>query len=152
MPLAIELQQENNSRERKVPEALPQPIANPDSAPYWQGAREERLLIRQCQDCKAFHFMPRFLCPQCWSQNLCWVQATGNATVHSFTIIRRAPLESFTSRVPYVVALLDLEEGVRMMSNIVGDDALDTRIGDRVTVCFEDRGDGARIPQFQRAR
>jgi uncharacterized OB-fold protein len=59
-------------------------------------------------------------------------------------------MEIFVSRVPYVVALVDLEEGPRMMANVVGDNALETRIGDPVSVCFEDRGEGAKIPQFQR--
>lgn len=95
--------------------------------------------------------MPRYLCPHCWSTDLDWVQASGRGTVHSFTVIRRAPAQAFASRVPYVVALVDLEEGPRMMSNIVGDGALDTRSGDAVTVCFEDRGDGAMLPQFARA-
>lgn len=135
----------------QMAEPLPQPVSNPDSAPYWKGASEERLLIRHCTDCKQFHFMPRHLCPHCWSEKLEWVQASGKATVHSFTVIRRAPMECFAPKVPYVVALLDLEEGVRMMSNIVGDDALQVEIGDAVSVCFEDRGDGHRIPQFRRA-
>ena len=131
-------------------EQLPLPVANPDSAPYWQGAREDRLLIRKCRGCGALHFMPRHLCPHCWSEDLEWIDASGRGTVHSFTVIRRAPMESFAGRVPYVVALVDLEEGPRMMSNIVGDDALETRIGDAVRVCFEDRGGGAKIPQFRR--
>jgi uncharacterized OB-fold protein len=129
---------------------LPLPVANPDSAPYWEGARADRLLIRRCRGCGALHFMPRHLCPHCWSDDLEWVEASGRGTVHSFTVIRRAPMESFVERVPYVVALVDLEEGPRMMSNIVGDDALETRIGDSVRVCFEDRGGGAKIPQFRR--
>jgi len=133
-----------------VSEQLPLPVANPDSAPYWQGAREDRLLIRKCRGCGALHFMPRHLCPHCWSEDLEWIDASGRGTVHSFTVIRRAPMESFAGRVPYVVALVDLEEGPRMMSNIVGDDALETRIGDAVRVCFEDRGGGAKIPQFRR--
>ena len=132
-------------------ETLPSPVVNADSAPYWQGAREGRLLIRRCDGCGQTHFMPRHLCPACWSDDLRWVEATGRGTVHSFTIIRRAPLAAFAPRVPYVVALIDLEEGPRMMANILGDDALDTAIGDAVEVCFEDRGEGAAVPQFRRA-
>jgi len=135
-----------------VSERLPLPVANPDSAPYWEGARSDRLLIRKCRACGALHFMPRHLCPHCWSDDLEWIEAGGRGTVHSFTVIRRAPMESFAPRVPYVVALIDLDEGPRMMANVLGDDALETRIGDAVRVCFEDRGDGAKIPQFRRAR
>ena len=133
-----------------MPPQLPQPIVNADSAPYWAGAREGELLIRKCKDCGTLHFMPRYLCPACWSNNLEWVQAAGRGTVHSFTVIRRASDPAFADKVPYVVALIDLEEGPRMCANILGDDALSVNIGDAVSLTFEDRGDGALIPQFNR--
>ena len=63
---------------------------------------------------------------------------------------RRAPIAAFAAQTPYVVALIELDEGPRMMANVNGDDALSVRIGDRVGVTFEDRGDGALIPQFNR--
>lgn len=94
--------------------------------------------------------MPRYLCPKCWSTDLDWVEASGKGVVHSFSIIRRAPSAAFADRVPYVVALIDLDEGPRMMANVVREGALDTRIGDRVRVVFEDRGEGSKIPQFVR--
>lgn len=128
---------------------LPVPVPNADSAPYWEAARQRRLLVRRCKECSALHFMPRHLCPSCWSDSLEWVEASGGGTVHSFTIIRRAPLAAFAPRVPYVVALIELEEGLRMLTNVVGDDALSVRIGDTVRVTFEDRGAGAMLPQFE---
>lgn len=130
---------------------LPTPIPNGDSEAYWKGAAEEKLLLRQCADCRELHFMPRHLCPKCWSDNLEWIDASGRGTVHSFTIIRRASDPDFAHLCPYVVALIDLEEGPRMMANIIGDGALETRIGAPVRVTFEDRGEGAKVPQFQLA-
>jgi len=130
--------------------SLPIPIPNADSLPYWTAAREGRLMIRKCGSCGSLHFMPRYLCPICWSDNLEWIEAKGTGTVHSFTVIRRAPLPAFAARVPYVVALIDLEEGPRLMANILGDDSLSVVIGDRVKVTFEDRGEGAMLPQFNR--
>jgi uncharacterized protein len=94
--------------------------------------------------------MPRYLCPVCWSDQLEWVGAKGTGSVHSFTVIRRAPAPVFASRLPYVVALIDLDEGPRMIANVIGEDALTVRIGDRVKVTFEDRGGGAMLPQFSR--
>ncbi|GJH27049.1 Zn-ribbon domain-containing OB-fold protein [Caballeronia novacaledonica] len=129
---------------------LPSPIANADSLPYWNAARERRLLIRKCTACEALHFMPRYLCPVCWSDHLEWIDSKGTGEVHSFTIIRRAPISAFAARSPYVVALIELDEGPRMMANIIGEDALSVRIGDRVSVTFEERGDGAMVPQFNR--
>jgi len=129
---------------------LPQPIANADSKPYWDGARDRKLLIRKCSACSQLHFMPRHLCPHCWSDQLEWVQAKGTGSVHSFSVVHRASDPSYASRVPYVIALIELEEGPRMMANVLGDDALSVAIGDPVQVTFEDRGDGALIPQFNR--
>lgn len=129
---------------------LPAPIVNADSQEFWAAARNDRLLIRKCRACGKTHFMPRHLCPACWSADLEWVQSSGRGAVHSFTIIRRASVPEFAARVPYVVALIDLEEGPRMMANILGEDALETEIGDPVEVCFEARAEGAKIPQFVR--
>jgi uncharacterized protein len=133
-----------------VQATLPQPVANADSLPYWNAARERRLVIRKCRTCGDLHFMPRHLCPACWSDDLEWVDAKGAGRVHSFSIIRRASDPAFASRVPYVVALVELDEGPRMMANILGDDALDVAIGDAVNVIFEERGDGAMLAQFER--
>ncbi|HMN80885.1 MAG TPA: Zn-ribbon domain-containing OB-fold protein [Burkholderiaceae bacterium] len=130
---------------------LPVPIVNADSLPYWEGAKEKRLMIRRCRACSVTHFLPRHLCPACWSEDLEWIQSSGRGIVHSFTVIRRAPMEAYRKQVPYVVALVDLEEGPRMMANILGADALETRIGDAVTVCYEERAEGSVVVQFQRS-
>lgn len=130
---------------------LPQPAANADSLPYWNAARERRLVIRKCKSCGELHFMPRYLCPVCWSDQLEWIDAKGTGHVHSFSVIHRASDPVFSSRVPYVIVLIELDEGPRMMANILGEDALSVAIGDPVKVRFEDRGSGALLPQFERA-
>jgi len=131
---------------------LPAPIVNADSAPYWQGAREDRLLLQRCRDCGVLRFFPRYLCTACGSDRVDWTEVSGRGTVHSFTIVHRAAFPEFQARTPYVVALIDLEEGPRMMTNIVGRDALKVAIGGAVTVTFEARGtEGAKVPQFRRA-
>lgn len=131
---------------------LPQPEPNGDSLPYWNAARERRLLIRQCKACGARHFMPRHQCPVCWSVQLEWIESRGLGTVHSFSIVHRAPLPIFMTNGPYVIALIDLDEGPRTFANILGEDALGVSIGDRVQVTFEDRGDGVMVPQFNRTK
>lgn len=130
---------------------LPVPTPNPDSQPYYDAARNDELVIRQCKDCNELHFMPRYLCPHCWSTNLAWVKASGRGTVHSYSVVRRAPTPSYADRVPYVVALVDLEEGPRMLTNIVGEDALTTQVGSAVQVSFEQRGE-YKLPQFGLAK
>lgn len=130
--------------------ALPVPVINADSAPYWAAAAADRLVIRKCLHCGQTHFMPRYLCPHCWSTELEWVDASGRGHVHTFTIMHRPADPAFADLGAYVVALIDLEEGVRMMAGIVGKDALDVAIGDAVSVTFERRGENAKVPQFKR--
>lgn len=131
---------------------LPFPEPNGDSRPYWEAARQHRLVIRQCKACGASHFMPRLLCPTCWSDQLEWVDSQGRGTVHTFSVVHRAPTPDFGAHVPYVIAMIDLDEGPRMFANIVGDDALQVAIGERVRVTFEERGEGNWLPQFTRAQ
>lgn len=131
---------------------LPAPRADADSLPYWEAARQNKLLLQRCGDCGAVRYYPRRLCPQCWSERVEWVEASGRGTVHSFSIVHRAPSPAFQARTPYVIALIDLAEGPRMMANIVGPNALDVRIDDRVAVLFEERAGGAKVPQFRLAR
>src|SRR5688572_10309306 len=115
----------------------PAPIVNADSKVYWEAAAGGELLLKRCGACGKTHFPPRHLCPACWSDQLEWTRSCGNGTVYTFTVMHRAPMPEFIARVPYVVALIDLDEGPRLMANIVGDDALQSQIGDRVAVCFE---------------
>ena len=95
--------------------------------------------------------MPRHVCPHCWSDQLEWIESEGRGSIQSFSIVHRAPTSTFAANTPYVIALIDLDEGPRMFANVIGDDAVDVSIGDRVSVTFEDRGDGALVPQFTRA-
>lgn len=129
---------------------LPVPAITPDTAPYWDGAREGKLLLQRCLGCGALRFYPRHLCPGCWSESVEWVEASGRGRVHSFTIIHRPPAPAFAAQVPYVVALIDLEEGPRMMANVLGDGARQVRIDDPVRVTFEERAGGFKLPQFAR--
>ena len=129
----------------------PAPRINADAKLYWKAAAEDHLIFKCCQSCAHVHFPPRYLCPQCWSENLQWIKSKGLGTVYSLTIMRRAPMPEFETNIPYVVALVDLDEGPRMMANIVGENATDTQIGQRVAVCFEPRGDGMKVPQFHKS-
>jgi uncharacterized OB-fold protein len=131
--------------------ALPEPIRNADSQELWDGMQQEKLLLQECGDCGALDFMPRHMCPVCWSPNRKWREASGEGTVHSFSIVRRASSPAFAPRTPYVVALVDLAEGPRMPTALIGDDALSVSIGDPVTMTFEERGD-EKLAVFQLAK
>lgn len=130
--------------------SLPAPEPNGDSRHFWAAARERRLVVRQCRACGQRHFMPRSQCPACWSDQLEWVDCKGFGTVYSMSVVHRAPTPDFAEVTPYVIALIDLEEGPRMFTNVIGPGALEVAIGERVKVVFESRDGGALIPQFTR--
>lgn len=135
----------------RLPQTLPTPYRVPEAGPYWDGANNGILRLQYCQDCQTPRFYPRHLCAICGSSSVTWRDVSGLGVVYSFTIVHRGPSAAFKARQPYVVALIDLQEGPRMMSNIVGDDARQVAIGDAVKVQFERRGEMA-LPVFERLR
>lgn len=126
-------------------------LVNGDSEAYFSAAAEGRLVMQKCDHCGAVQFPPRHHCATCWEADLTWTECSGKGSVETFTIVRRAPLPQFRDKVPYVVASVIIEEGPRMITNIVGDDALEVSIGDPVTVAFEASTEGDTLPVFRRA-
>ncbi|MEP7273272.1 MAG: Zn-ribbon domain-containing OB-fold protein [Acidobacteriota bacterium] len=126
----------------------PLPKPDRDSEYYWAAARRHELVFQQCDECALFRFYPRLVCPSCMSTDYHWRESTGRGTVYSYTVIHRAPTPAFREQVPYVLALIDLEEGVRMMSNVVGCDVGEVSIGMPVRVTFEDVSDEISLPKF----
>jgi uncharacterized OB-fold protein len=125
----------------------PAPIPTAVSEPYWDAVKEGKLLLQYCPDCARYQFYPRPVCTACLGSDLEWREAQGTGAVYSFTVVHRAPSQEFQDT-PYIVALVDLQEGVRMMSNIVGADPKAIHIGTSVKVRFEKRGD-ASVPVFE---
>lgn len=126
----------------------PLPTIDPDTAPYWKASTEHRLLIKLCAACGKHHFYPRELCPHCYSDAVEWVQAEGAGFIYSFTIARRPAGPSFKPDAPYVVAIVELDEGPRMMTNITGSPVDSIRIGQRVRVAYEDVSADVSLPKF----
>lgn len=131
----------------RVP-SKPLPAIDPESAPFWAAGREGRLLIQRCPDCGKAIFYPRAVCPECMGTPV-WVEASGRGTVYTFSIARRPAGPAFAADVPYVVALVDLDEGPRMMSNVIGCPVDQVRIGMRVRVVFEQASDEVHLPRFR---
>ena len=127
----------------------PLPVIDHDSAPYWEAAHEGRLDIPLCGDCGKHHFYPRAICPHCHSDNLKFDTVSGRGEVHTFTIARRPAGPAFADDVPYVVALIELEEGPRMMSRVQTDDPESVRIGAKVEVTFVKASDEVTFPYFR---
>ncbi len=128
----------------------PLPTIDPDSAPFWAACGEGRLDLPNCRACDKPHFPPRALCPHCHEVCRDWRTAAGTGTIHTFTIARRPAHPGFKDELPYVVALIDLDEGVRIMSNIITDNPDAIAIGQRVEVVFDKVADDLTMPKFQR--
>jgi uncharacterized OB-fold protein len=129
----------------------PVPTPTPETEPFWSGAKDHVLRIQRCQDCQRAIFYPRIMCPHCASDALAWFDASGRATLHSY-VINHVPTPGFSEDGPYALAIVELEEGVKMMSSLVGipADPEHLKLDMALIVQFEDRGDHS-IPVFTQA-
>lgn len=96
---------------------------------YWDAAATGRLLVRRCSACGAAHHYPREFCPSCWSEDVLWEQASGLATLYTWSVVHRNDLPPYRDRVPYVAAVVDLAEGPRMMTEVTDCEESALRIG-----------------------
>ncbi|MGX1563117.1 Zn-ribbon domain-containing OB-fold protein [Streptomyces sp. NPDC055506] len=103
------------------------PEADAFTRTYWDAAAEGRLLIRRCLDCGRAHHYPREFCPRCWSEDVVWEAASGRATLYTWSVVHRNDLPPFAERTPYVAAVVELAEGPRMMTELVGERGLPER-------------------------
>ena len=129
---------------------LPLPSIDPDTKPFWDGAKRGELLIQRCTTCGHVQFYPRLRCMRCGAA-VEWTRASGRGSVYSYTVVHRAPDEALGALVPYVVALVELEERVRMMSRLRGIAPDAVRIGQAVRVTFERLTDDVTLPVFEGA-
>ena len=121
------------------------PVPDVVSQPFWDGVAEGVLRIQRCRACGRHVFYPRAVCPHCTTGELGWVEASGHGVVHSFTVVHRAPAE-YREEVPYVVALVELDEGVRMLTRLV--DVEPAAVGVGLPVEISVRGD-PKLPYFR---
>src|SRR5271154_6976571 len=128
-------------------------LPTPDefTQPWWDAVAEGRLLISRCASCGEAHYYPRPFCPRCGGDGVSWEEASGRATLYTWSIVHQNDLPPFNEKVPYVAAVVDLEEGPRMMTNVVGCEHDDLRVGMALQVDFEDIGEGFHIPVFRPA-
>lgn len=127
----------------------PLPRPTPVSREFWEGARRHELRLQRCSGCGEHVFYPRVLCPNCLADGLEWVTASGRGKVHSYTVVRRAMHPSFRPDVPYVYAVVALEEGPHMPTNIVGCSPEDVSIDMPVEVEFDDVTEERTLVKFK---
>jgi hypothetical protein len=119
-----------------------------DSRPYWEGLAQGELRIQRCNSCSKAVFYPRALCPHCFADQLSWIVASGKGTIYSYTVAHQA-FGPFADDVPFVVALIELEEGVRMMSRVLDAPRERVTVGAVVKVTFEKVEEDLTLPYFR---
>ena len=125
----------------------PRPHPSPATQPFWDATAEQRFLIQRCPACGQAQFYPRPTCTSCASTSLDWEPASGAATLHTFTVARRATHPAFDGTEPYVVAIVELAEGPRVTGNVVDCDVDDVRVGMPLELIWDEPGeDGFRLP------
>jgi hypothetical protein len=134
-----------------VNEGKPEPVPTPETLQFWEGTLRGELRIQRCRECDQAYFYPRPFCPSCLSNDVEWIAASGRATLHTYVINHRPP-PGFADDAPYAIAVVELEEGPRMMTNIVGvENTPENLVLDmNLEVTFEPHGDQM-VPKFRPA-
>jgi uncharacterized OB-fold protein len=129
--------------------AKPLPRIDEESKGFWEACQRHELYLQRCGDCGALRHYPRALCPSCLSERIEWLRASGKGTVYTFTVTHQNQSAGFRDALPYVLAYVELAEGPRMLTNIVGCAPDDVRIGMPVEVVFEDVTPSVTLPKFK---
>lgn len=129
----------------------PLPLPTPVTRPFWEALRERRICVQRCEDCDHWVFYPRLRCNQCLSDRLEWRQVSGAATLYTFTIARQPTAPHFADDVPQLLAVVELEEGVRLTSTLVNVAEEDIRVGMKLEPVFDRVCDEVTMLRFQPA-
>jgi uncharacterized OB-fold protein len=132
--------------------AKPRPVIGELNRPFWEALGQHRLEVQRCEACGALRFPIGPVCPQCLSDRYGWLQLSGRGTILSWVVFRRAYDPAFEADVPYNVALVELEEGVRMFSNVVGAGLDEIEVGMEVEVVFDDVAPDLTLSRFRPRR
>ena len=132
--------------------AKPLPQISPEMAPFWDAARRHELVVQRCRACGAWRFPARDLCSRCLSREAGWERVTGRGTIFSFAVMHQVYHPGFADAVPYAVVVVELEEGARLLSNVVDCPVRELAIGMPVEVVFEDATPEVTLPKFRPCR
>ncbi len=129
----------------------PLPTVAGETKAFWDSCRRGQLVIQYCEGCDEYQWYPRGICADCWGESVRWVQSSGRGTVWTYTVTYQNRTPGFAEMVPYVLALVELEEGVRMFTNIIECNPRDVYIGMPVEVTFQTATPQITIPYFKPA-
>ena len=130
---------------------VPRPEPTPTTRPFWDALADDRVLLQRCGRCSAWVHHPRVRCPVCLSDALAWHEVAGTGVVHTFTVARFPTAPPFADQVPQLLAVVELDEGVRMTTTLVDAKPEDLRVGVPVTPVFDHGSDGITLLRFRPA-
>ena len=119
------------------------------TAPYWEAAREGRLVVQECRSCRRVWHPPLPRCPHCRAADPGWREASGDGTVYTYTVVRHPTHYAFAAQIPYVLAIVELAEGPRLVTAITGAAPDEVRVGQPVRAVFREVADGVTLPYFE---
>jgi len=128
---------------------LPLPLITEVSKVFYDGCKNEKLLYQQCSDCDEVIFFPKILCPECMSRNLAWKQSSGKGKIFSYTVTYGYAPPEFTSETPYVLAIVKMDEGYKLMTNIIESDFDKLSCDLPVEVVFDPVTPEITLPKFR---
>jgi uncharacterized protein len=132
-----------------VPTERPRPHRTPTTAPFWDGLDAGEVRLQRCGRCAAWVHYPRARCPECLADSLAWHTVSGRGQVHTFTVARQPTHPSFRDEIPQLLAVVELDEGVRVTTTLRGIDPADVRVGLPVVPLFERGDDGITLLHYQ---
>ena len=127
----------------------PLPIPSPEREPFWDGLRHDRFLLQHCNRCATINWFPRAFCYVCGHDSFDWRDASGKGILETYSIVYRPMNEAWKTEVPYVLAWVKLEEGIKMVTRLIMTDGHEPRIDAPVVVRFVDAGGGFKLPFFE---
>jgi uncharacterized OB-fold protein len=128
---------------------VPAPTVTEETREFWESLKHSRFLLPRCNGCAAWIWYPRGFCPACGSLDTAWHEASGRGRIYSYTVVRKSGLPGWNELVPYVIAYVELDEGPRVISNVVGCDPDALTIGAAVRVVMPAGDDGQALFRFQ---
>ena len=126
---------------------LPQP--NAETKPFWDGCKQHQLRFQKCRDCGYVRWPPSIICPMCYSSETEWITASGKGTLYTFATYHHAYHPAFENDLPYITAIIELEEGPHLLTNIVGCSPDEVQCDIPVEVTWEDITEEFSLPKFK---
>ncbi len=128
----------------------PLPLVNADSKPFWESTKNHSMALQKCVSCGRFRYPPRSVCPNCHSDSADWRPLSGRGRVYVSLVMCRSYGRAWEGEIPYNVSMIELEEGVRIWSNVIGCPPEEVSIGDHVALIYEDVTEAITLPKFRR--